>query len=150
MAADKACVLHIPQKRTEAEEVGARLRANGYEVCITGVSSQTAKAVKAGDASSLPSTVADCLDGAVICVILVDGEGTLGAIGGIASDSGCRVVTVGGPPDGLPQELDDVIDGHVPYADSPELIDIVQGEDARVTPDGKRAPTRKPKRVKCQ
>lgn len=150
MAAKKACVLHTPGKKVEAEEVGARLQAGGYEVCITGVSSQTAKTVEAGNISSLPSTVTACLDGAAICVILVDDEGSLGTVGGIASDSGCRVITVGGSPDVLPQALDDVVDGHVPYPDSPELIDVVEGEDARVMPDGNREPARKPQRVKCQ
>jgi sorbitol-specific phosphotransferase system component IIA len=49
MATKNACVLHTPAKRAEAEEVGKQLRAQDYEVCITGVSTQTAKTVKTGD-----------------------------------------------------------------------------------------------------
>jgi hypothetical protein len=150
MAAKKACILHTPQKAAEAEEVGKRLRADGHEVCITGVSSQTAKAVKAGDKSSLPITVAECLNGASVCVLLIDDEKSLGAIGGIASDSGCRVVTVGGSPEALPTELDDIVNGHVPTPDTPELVDIVDGEDIRIEPDGSQAPRRKSDRVTCQ
>jgi hypothetical protein len=150
MAAKKACVLHTPEKAADAEIVGQRLRASGYEVCITGVSSETAKTVKAGDKSSLPNAVAACLEGASVCVLLIDNEGTLGALGGIASDSGCRVVTVGGPPDALPTELDDIVNGHVPNPDTPQLVEIVDGEDIRIEPDGSQAPRRKSDRVTCQ
>lgn len=150
MATKKACILHTPTKKAEAAEVGARLEQHGYEVCITAVSTQTAKSVEAGDKSTLPSTVADCLDGASLCVILVDEEGTLAAVGGIASDSGCRVVTVGGSPDALPSQLDDIAHGHVPAPDTPELLDIVDGQDARIAPDGTQLPRRKSDRVTCQ
>lgn len=146
----KACVLHTPFKAAEAVEVGDRLRAGGCEVCITGVSTQTAKAVESGDKSSLSSTVADCLNGAEVCVILIDDEASLGPVGGIASDAGCRVVTVGGSPDDLPSELDDIIGGHVPQPDTPELLDIVGGQDARISPDGAQADRRKSDRVTCQ
>jgi hypothetical protein len=150
MATKKACILHTPQKKADAEAVAKRLQAEGYDTCVTGVSSQTAKSVQAGDMSTLPSTVAECLKDASICVILVDEEGCLGAVGGLASDAGCRVVTVGGSPDALPKELDDIADGHVPSPDTPDLIDIANGKDERITPDGSSAPPRKPKRVKCQ
>jgi hypothetical protein len=150
MATKKACILHTPAKKIEAEAVGDRLRVRGYEVCITGVSTQTANAIKAGDKSSLPSTVAECLQGASVCVILIDDEGSLAAVGGIASDSGCRVVTVGGSPEALPTELDDIVNGHVPTPDTPQLADIVDGEDIRIEPDGTQAPRRKSDRVTCQ
>jgi hypothetical protein len=150
MATKKACVLHTPEKKAEAEAVSKRLQADGFEVCVTGVSTQTAKSVKAGDTSTLPTTVEACLKDASVCVILVDDEGSLGAVGGLASDAGCRVLTVGGSPDALPNDLDDVADGHVPSPDAPELVDIANGKDERIAPDGTSAPPRKPKRVKCQ
>lgn len=148
--ASKACILYTPRKRPEAENVAERLKADGYTPCITGVSIQTAKTVEAGDKSSLPSTVTDCLEGASVCVVLIDDEASLGPIGGIASDSGCRVITVGGSPDELPTELDDVVSGHVPAPDTPELVDIVHGEDIRIAPDGTQASRRKSDRVTCQ
>ena len=98
MATKKACILHTPQKKAEAEAVSKKLQADGYDVCVTGVSTQTAKSVEAGDKSTLPLTVAECLENASLCVILVDEEGCLGAVGGLASDAGCRVMTVGGSP----------------------------------------------------
>ena len=150
MAAKKACVIHTPAKKDAAEATAARLQGDGYEVCVTEVTSDIAGQVKAGAGSSLPSDVAACLDGADICVILVDDEVSLGAIGGLASDAGCRVITVGGAPDDLPTEFDDIVDGHVPGPDSPELPDVVDGDSVLMRPDGTSMPRRKPKRVKCQ
>jgi len=150
MATKKACILHTPQKKVDAEAVSKRLRAEGYDVRVTGVSIQTAKSVEAGDRSTLPPTAAECLENATLCVILVDEDGCLGTVGGLASDAGCRVITVGGSPDALPNDLDDIADGHVPSPDAPELVEIAKGKDERIAPDGTRAPPRKPNRVKCQ
>src|SRR5690348_11625332 len=108
VATKKACILHTPSKKAEAEEVSKRLEADGYETCVTGVSTQTAKSVQAGDSSTMPCSVVECLKGASLCVILVDEEGCLGAVGGLASDGGCRIVTVGGSPDALPDDLDEI------------------------------------------
>jgi hypothetical protein len=137
-------------KKADADEVAAQLRNDDYEVCVAEVTKDVAQSVKAGDVSSVPKEVAQCLSDADICIILVSDDVDLGAIGGMASDSGCRVVTVGGSPDELPVEFDDIIDGHVPRPDSPQLPDIIEGEPALIRPDGTIAPRRKPKRVKCQ
>ncbi|MGN6155713.1 MAG: hypothetical protein ACTHN4_08255 [Sphingomicrobium sp.] len=150
MATKKACVIYTPQKKTEAQSTAGRLQDDGFDVCLTEVSAEVANAVQAGNQSSLPTDVKDCLDGAEVCVILVDEAIDLGGIGGIASDVGCRVVTVGGDPDKIPTELDDIIDGHVPSPDDPELIGVVEGQPERIKPDHTSAPPRKPDRVKCQ
>src|SRR5690242_19761312 len=92
MATKKACILHTPEKKAAADEVAKRLKEKGYAVCVTEVSTETAKAVKAGDKASLPADVADCLEGADVCIVLVDEQGSLATIGGLASDGGCRVV----------------------------------------------------------
>jgi len=142
--------LYTPPQQAQAEVTVARLRDEGYEVCAVEVIAEVAKAIKAGESASLPAEVQDCLAGAEVCVILVDETVDFGALGGLASDGGCRVVTVGGSPDALPAALDDIIDGHVPSPDAPELVDVVEGETERVRPDHTAAPPRKPDRVKCQ
>ncbi|WP_162888162.1 hypothetical protein [Sphingomonas mesophila] len=148
--AKKACIVFTEARAAEAEVVAKRLQENGFDACMAEVSITEAKAVQAGDASTLPDHVKDCLDGAEVCVILVDEEAALGGIGGLASDGGCRVVTVGGDPAILPTDIDDIIDGHVPSPDAPDLIDVVEGEPERIRPDNSPAPPREPDRVKCQ
>lgn len=150
MALKKACIIFTTTKEVEAEATAAQLRDNGYSVCMAEVTAEVGGAVKAGDQASLPAEVADCLQDAEVCIILIDETGDLGAIGGLASDRGCRVVTVGGSPDDLPQELEDIIDGHAPSLDAPELMDVVKGEPERIKSGHEPAPGRKPDRVKCQ
>ena len=150
MATKKACVIHTTSKKAEAEAVAKQLSDKGFQVCVTEVSAEEANAVKSGDSSSMPNAVQECLEGSEVCVVLVDEAVDLGGIGGIASDQGCRVVTVGGDPDNLQTNLDDIIDGHVPSPDDPELVDVVEGEPDRIKPDHTPAPPRKPDTVKCQ
>ncbi len=150
METKKACILHTPKNKADADVVAQKLGNNGYDTCVTEVTAEEAKSVRTGDASSISSAVKDCLDGAEVCVIILDEAVDFGGIGGIASDGGCSVVTVGGDPDDLPSDLDDVIDGHVPSPDDSELVVIVEGEPNRVKPDHTTAPPRKPDTVKCQ
>ncbi len=154
VATKKACVIYTPEKAAEAAKVAARLGDDGFAVCREEVTSEEAITAKASNTSSLPAQVLQCLEGAEVCVILLEEDvGTdagMGGISGIASDGGCRVVTVGGSPEALPTELDDIIDGHVPSADSPDLIDIVNGRPDRIQPDDTSAPKRDEDRVKCQ
>lgn len=154
MAAKKACVIHTEAKRSDAENVAGRLASDGYEVCITEVSADEAKAVQSGDSSSLTAEVRACIDGADLCVILVDDDADicagLGGIAGAASDGGCRVITVGGEPEEVPEPLDDIIDGHVPAADSADLLDIANGRSDRVKSDRQSAAKRSEDKVKCQ
>jgi hypothetical protein len=150
MATKKACVIFTAAKQSEADAVSANLQEAGYEVCMAEVAAAEAAAVKAGQQGSLPAKVQGCLDGAEVCVILMDEAADFGGIGGLASDGGCRVITVGGNPEDLPEELDDIIDGHLPSPDSPDLVDVVEGEPERVRPDNEPASPRKPPRVKCQ
>jgi hypothetical protein len=148
--AKKACVIHTKGKQAEADATSAKLQDVGYEVCMAEVTAGEAAAVKAGEHGSLPARVQDCLSGAELCLILVDDEVGLGIVAGLASDGGCRVVTVGGSPEDLPEELDDIIDGHLPSPDAPDFVDVIEGEPERVGPDNEPAPPRKPPRVKCQ
>ena len=148
--AKKACIIFGSGKQAEADKAAAQLQEAGYDVCLAKVTGEEATAVKAGDHDSLPEPVQDCLSGAEVCIILVDDDVDFGGIGGLASDDGCRVVTVGGSPDALPEGLDDIIDGHVPSPDAPNLIEIVEGEPERIQPDNSPASPRKPDRVKCQ
>lgn len=150
MAARKACIVYTEAKSAEADVVADRLKGQGFNPCLAKVTVEDAMAVKAGDASSLPRAVQDCLNGAQVCILLIEDESTLGGIGGLASDAGCRVITVRGDPGDLTQDLDDLIDGHIPSPNSPELIDVVEGAQERVLPDGSSAPPRNPDRVKCQ
>jgi hypothetical protein len=150
MATKKACVIHTASKKPEAEAVAKQLGDEGFQVCLTEVTAEEANSVKSSDTSSVPTAVQACLEGSEVCVILVDEAVDLGGIGGIASDGGCRVVTIGGDPDNLPIDLDDIIDGHVPSPDDPELVDVVEGEPDRIKPDHTPAPPRNPDTVKCQ
>ena len=154
MATKKACVIFSAAKQAEADQVVQRLKNEGFEVCAQEVAPDVAQAVKCGDTTSVPAQVADCLEGADVCVILVDKDANasaaMGGLAGIASDGGCRVITVGGSPEALPRELDDIIDGHVPSAENPDLIGIVQGRTDRIKPDNKPAEKRDEDRVKCQ
>lgn len=151
--AGKACVIFSPTKEAEAEQVVVRLRAEGYDVCAITVTPEVAAAAKEGS-SSLPTDIAACIAGAEVCVILVDvdpgASSALGGLGGMASDGGSRVVTVGGDPKALSAELDDIIDGHVPSPETPELIDIVGGRPDRIAADNTPADKRNEDRVKCQ
>jgi hypothetical protein len=153
MAEKKACVIYTAAKEAEAMRVAERLKGEGYEVCAEEVTPEFAEAAPDGG-SPIPQELAECLSGAEVCIILVEGDPALsagmGGIGGAASDGGCRVVTVGGNPEALPTELDDIIDGHVPSADTPELIEIANGRPDRIRPDNSPTPDRDEDRVKCQ
>lgn len=150
----KACVIYSHENQAEASQVAQRLGGEGYEVCATEVTGEEANSIKAGVLDSIPPKVAGCLADAEVCVILVGedkpAEVGFGGVAAAASDAGCRVVTVGGSPEQLPTELDDVIDGHVPSADSPELPEIISGRPQRIRPDNTPAPERDEDRVKCQ
>lgn len=153
MAEKKACVLYGSGQENAAEAAAERLRNDGYGVCTVEITAEEAHAVRAGDLTSVPSAAAECIEGSEVCLILI-GEGNgvadLGPLAGLASDAGARVVTVGGSPEDLPTELDDVIDGHVPSIDSPRFDDVVCGVPERVRPDNTTPTGRKEDRVKCQ
>jgi len=152
MANKKACVIFTEKKRDEADRLSERLRAEGYNVCATEVSAQDAKALVAKDVSALPSEVTACLADAEVCVLLIDDEAPdmFDGLAGLASDGGCRVVSVGGAPADLSRDLDDLIDGHLPDVDDPTLIDVVNGKPHRIKPDKSPEAERKEPRVKCQ
>jgi hypothetical protein len=150
MATKKACVIFTAAKQAEAQATSAKLQDSDYEVCLTQVTAAEASRVQAGNQGTLPKHVQDCLHEAEVCVILVDVDVDFGSVGGLASDGGCRVVTIGGNPGDLPQELDDIIDGHVPSSDAPGVIEIVEGRPERLKPDNTPAADRNEKKVKCQ
>lgn len=154
MTEKKACVIFTASKEAEAKHVVQRLSDSGYEISAIEVTHEIAEAAKAGDQASIPPEIASCLNDAEVCVILFEEEtaasGALGGLAGIASDAGCRVVTIGGDPDELPSDVDAIIDGHVPSSETPDLIDVVNGRPRRIRPDNTQAPGRDPERVKCQ
>jgi hypothetical protein len=153
MAAKKACVLYGSEQEVAAEAAAERLRKDGYEVCASEVTAEEARTVRAGDLTSLPPQVSECLKGAELCLILLaerNPSADLGPLAGLASDAGARVVTLGGSPEELPTELDDVIDGHVPSVDAPRFDEVVCGVPERLRPDNTTVPRRDEDRVKCQ
>lgn len=151
MARKLACVVYLSSYRGSIDAVEERLQALNFEVHTFEVTEERAQAVQAGDLSSLPDELRQCMQTADLCVLLLDerAEG-LAAIGGLGSDMGCQVVTIGGDPEVLPAELDDVIDGHVPDIDLPIVDEVIEGEPERIKPDGEPADERKANRVKCQ
>jgi hypothetical protein len=150
MTTKKACVIHTPPKKSEAEATAARLENDGYSVCITEVTAAVVNVVQAGDKNSLPDEVKECLDGAQVCVVLVDDAIDLGPIAGIASDIGCEIVTVGGSPADLPTSLDDITDGHLPTPEAPQFEEVVEGKPEMIKPDNTPSKDRDADRVKCQ
>ena len=151
MANNLACVVYLSSYRGEVAAVEQRLQVLGYEVQSFEVTKERASAVQTGDPSSLPSELRKCLDKADLCVLLIDEDADcLGAVAGFGSDFGCRVVTVGGEPDDVPSDVDDIADGHVPDIERPEADEILCGKPERIQTDGVAAPVRKPARVKCQ
>lgn len=151
MAGKLACVVYLSSYQGSVDAVEDHLQALGYEVHTFEVTEERAQAVRAGDSSSLPDELRQCLEKADLCVLLLGEDAErLGAIGGLGSDMGCQVVTVGGDPEKLPSELDDVIDGHVPDTEQPTVDEIFEGTPERIKPDGEPAEVRKAKRVKCQ
>jgi hypothetical protein len=150
--AKKACVLFGSEKTNEAEQLRVQLEQAGCTVCLTEITIDVAKVVQNKDAENFPEEVTICLDGADLCFILIS-EGILGcagAIGGAASDGGCRVISIGGSPDNLPTQLDDLVDSHLPDVNDENLPSVVDGESICIGPDKVRRPTRKEDRVKCQ
>ncbi len=151
MAGKLACVVYLSSYQGSVDAVEDHLQELGYAVVSFEIAKERAEAVRAGDLSSLPDELRECLQKADLCVLLLgDDAEPLGAIGGLGSDMGCQVVTVGGDPENLPSELDDVIDGHVPDTDQPIVDKIFEGTPERIRPDGEPAEARKAKRVKCQ
>lgn len=146
-----ACVVYLSSYAGSVDAVEEHLQALGYEVHSFEVTEERARAVRAGALDTLPEELRHCLENAELCVLLLgDDAEALGAIGGLGSDMGCRVVTVGGDPENLPDELDDVIDGHVPDIEQPPADEVFDGAPERIKPDGSPSEERKPKRVKCQ
>lgn len=151
MAKDVACIVYLPSNVGSVEEVEQRLASQGYEVRSFEVTKERAAAVKAGQWETLPNELAACLEEAVLVVLLIDEDANLlGPIAGLGSDAGCRVVSIGGSPDDLPVDLDDIIDGHIPSVDAPNADEVIGGKPDRIEPDGESASPRKPVRVKCQ
>jgi hypothetical protein len=151
MASKLACIVYLSSYQGSVEAVEDHLQGLGYDVHSFEVTKARAEAVRAGDVASLPDELRKCLQDAELCVLLLGDEAEcLGAIGGLGSDLGCRVVTMGGDPESLPAELDDVIDGHLPDVEQPQVDEVFQGTPERIKPDGTASPDRKPKRVKCQ
>lgn len=152
MAEKIACVIYTKNHEPELADVVKQLENRGFQVECHEVTSDVAAAYSKGDSQSLPDAVRECLERAEVCVLLFDEDfdEVFAGIGGLASDCGCRVVSVGGSPEDLPTDLDDIIDGHVPSAQSPDFPEIVDGKPDRVLPDGGSAGPRKPDRVKCQ
>jgi hypothetical protein len=151
MSNNEACVLYTSARHADALSLEIRLKALGLDVCLAEIAAEVAQRVKSGDRSSLPAGVAECLEGASLCFVLVDETGdSMGALAGIASDMGCRVISIGGSPEDLPDSLDDIVDAHLPDIGNDRLPDAVSGEAIRVRPDNSLAPARKENRVKCQ
>jgi hypothetical protein len=146
-----ACVVYLSSYVGSLARVEARLLKLGYEVHSFEVSKDRADAIVAGDKASLPDALRDCLEQSELCVLLIDeSAGSLGTIGGLSSDLGCRVVTVGKDLESLPIELDDIADGHLPDVDHQKADEVLGGERVRINVDGTELPLREPKRQKCQ
>lgn len=151
MASKAACIVYIEEFAGSVDAVEARLHELDYDVQSFEISKDRATAVRAGELESMPPELRTCLEAADLCVLLLgDDAECLGAIGGLGSDLGCRVVTIGGSPENVPSELDDIADGHLPDVDQPAADEVLGGTRSRIKTDGEPAEERKAKRQKCQ
>lgn len=151
MANKLACIVYLSTFAGSVDAVEQHLQALGYDVHSFEVTKDRANTVVAGELSSLPTELRKCLKDAELCILLIGEDAEcLGPIGGLGSDLGCRMVTIGGDPDDVPTDIDDIADGHIPDIEQPEADEVLGGERIRIKPDGEAAPERKPKRQKCQ
>ena len=151
MATKLACVIYLESYTGSVLAIKNKLDEQGYEVHSFELAKNLASDVRMGHWETLPDQIAACLRDADLVVLLIDDDAeTLGPIAGLGSDAGCRVVTVGGNPDNLPESLDDIIDAHLPNLDIPQAGEIIGGVSDRLSDEGRSAAKRKPRRVKCQ
>jgi len=152
MADRVACVIYTKSRANDLPATEQSLVLQGYRVDAFEITQDLAGDFISGNDASLPSVLRTCLEIAEVCVLLFDENcaDVFCGIGGFASDRGCRVITVGGDPDDIPTELDDISDGHVPSPEVDSFPDIIKGDPVRIKPNGEKAPPRNPDRIKCQ
>jgi hypothetical protein len=148
----KACIIYLASLKVEADAVAAKLAVEGYTNCLEEVEAAVADAIL-HDVAAIPRRISDCLKDADCCVLLLGQDETdeaMGAIGGVASDGGCRVVAVSDQvADNIAKSVDAFIDAIVP-CDLEDLIDIVKGKDHWPADAGGKEVQREIRRVKCQ
>lgn len=148
----KACIVYIASLKIEAATVATKLDAEGYTYCLEEVDAAVADAIL-NDITAIPQRILDCLKDANCCVLLLGQNETdeaMGAIGGVASDSGCRVVAISDQvADDMARNVDAFVDAVASY-DLDDILDIVKGKDRWPADRGGNAVKREIRRVKCQ
>lgn len=144
----KACVIFVARLEEKAAFVAARLESDGFDVCLHEASEEDARAAKGGGAVS--AGIAKCLDGADVCVFLIDEEGQFSGLGWAAVWSGARVVGVlVGENAKASADIDEIGSAVLPI-ESGNLGKALTGEDIWEGADGQPVKPRNPRRQKCQ
>lgn len=144
----KACVIFVARLEEKAVVVAARLEAEGFDVCLHPASEEDARAAKGG--GTVNAEIAKCLDGADVCVFLIDEEDQFSGLGWTAVGAGARVVGVlVGTAAKASAGIDEIGSAVLPI-DSGNLGKALIGEDVWEDADGKPAKPRNPRRQKCQ
>ncbi len=147
----KACIIYLTSLKVEADAVAAKLATEGYTCCLEEVEAAVADAIL-NDVTAIPPRILDCLKDADCCILLLGQDETdeaMGAIGGVASDGGCRVVAVSDQvADDLAKNVDVFVDAVV-SCDLDDIMDIVKGKDRWPSDAEGKAVKREIRRVKC-
>jgi len=148
MSNGKACVVFTTGMNTEAQSVSEQLAHEGFEVCTAEADQEVVEAAQAG---AVPDEIRSCIDNAVICVFLIPEKGheCLTGAAGHAGMSGKRIVAVAQNVESLPQIFDDIASS-VLNVNSPNLAEVIQGQEVWERADGSASPKRKIKRIECQ
>lgn len=143
-----ACVIFVARLEDKAAFVAARLESEGFDVCLHEASEEDARAAKGG--GTINADIAKCLDGADVCVFLIDEEGQFSGLGWAAVGSGARVVGVLiGANAKASADIDEIGSAVLPI-DSGNLGKALAGEDVWEGTDGKPVKPRDLRRQKCQ
>lgn len=150
--AKKACVVYAPALKDQADQHIADLAKNGFKVCVVEApSSEVSEAAKG--AEGIRSAIADCVDGAEVCIFLfedVDIAASVmaGALGGSgASDRTCIFVAPRGVA--LNETIETLADSVLRVA-SDRLPQVLEGAPIWEGEAGELSKPRKIKRIECQ
>lgn len=148
----KACLIYVAATDQVRQKVRTELAEAGYRVCEVRASLPDALAAQAGT-EVIPDALADCIEGSNICVFLLpevsdDDEGIPAGIG-LAGQLGKRIVgVVLGARSEYPSGIE-LAKGLV-RSSSPNLKQVICGEDMWEDPSGAPIKDRQIKHVRCQ
>jgi hypothetical protein len=141
-------VIFVIRLEDKAVSIAANLESEGFKVCLHCASEEDVRAAKGG--AAVNSDIAKCLDGADVCVFLIDDQDQFSGLGWAAVGAGARVVGVlVGTTAKASADIDEIGSAVLPIH-SDNLIKALAGDDIWEGADGKSVKPRNPRRQKCQ